>query len=119
MPNRAARRPVNLRAQGEVHGEREHRLDPARMYPAPVCSAAVGVHRAQVAVPSWLHALVGLLVIASSLMVPARVQAATISYVYDGLGRPVGVVDPAPETAVYRYDAVGNVPSISRSASGA
>ncbi len=38
----------------------------------------------------------------------------TITYVYDKLGRLVGVVDPAGDTAVYTYDAVGNLLSISR-----
>ena len=41
-------------------------------------------------------------------------EAAPISYVYDDLGRLVGVLDPVGGTAVYRYDAVGNVLSISR-----
>jgi YD repeat-containing protein len=45
---------------------------------------------------------------------PAR---ADITYIYDRLGRLVGVVDPAGDTAVYRYDAVGNLLSISRHAS--
>ena len=37
-----------------------------------------------------------------------------ITYVYDDLGRLVAVVDPAGDTAVYTYDAVGNLLSISR-----
>ena len=37
-----------------------------------------------------------------------------IIYVYDELGRLVGVINPVGETAVYNYDAVGNVLSISR-----
>lgn len=37
-----------------------------------------------------------------------------ITYIYDTLGRLVGVVDPAGDTVVYSYDAVGNILSISR-----
>jgi len=40
-----------------------------------------------------------------------------ISYMYDELGRLVGVVDPAGESATYTYDAVGNLLSISRQSS--
>ena len=42
---------------------------------------------------------------------------ADITYVYDRLGRLIGVVDPASDTAVYHYDAVGNLTSISRQSS--
>jgi YD repeat-containing protein len=42
---------------------------------------------------------------------------ADITYVYDRIGRLIGVVDPAGDTAVYHYDAVGNVTSISRQSS--
>ena len=38
----------------------------------------------------------------------------TIQYVYDELGRLVGVVDATGDTATYAYDAVGNVLSINR-----
>jgi YD repeat-containing protein len=44
-------------------------------------------------------------------------SAADISYIYDELGRLRAVVDPASDTAVYSYDAVGNLLSISRQAS--
>jgi YD repeat-containing protein len=37
-----------------------------------------------------------------------------ISYVYDELGRLIAVTDPAGDTAIYSYDAVGNITSISR-----
>lgn len=40
------------------------------------------------------------------------VPAIAITYIYDELGRLVGVVDPAGNTAVYNYDAVGNILSI-------
>ena len=43
--------------------------------------------------------------------------SADITYVYDRLGRLIGVVDPASDTAVYHYDAVGNLTSISRQSS--
>ncbi len=42
---------------------------------------------------------------------------AGITYIYDALGRLVGVVDPAGDTAVFQYDAVGNLLSISRQSS--
>src|SRR5215467_11419366 len=45
---------------------------------------------------------------------PAR---ADISYLYDDLGRLVGVVDPSGDTAIYSYDAIGNLLSITRFAS--
>ena len=37
-----------------------------------------------------------------------------ITYIYDELGRLVGVVDPNGERVIYAYDAVGNLTSISR-----
>jgi YD repeat-containing protein len=40
-----------------------------------------------------------------------------INYVYDGLGRLIGVVDSAGDSATYHYDAVGNVLSITRQSS--
>jgi sugar lactone lactonase YvrE len=40
-----------------------------------------------------------------------------ISYIYDPLGRLRAVSDPASDTAIYNYDAVGNVLSISRQSS--
>src|SRR3954462_15412979 len=40
-----------------------------------------------------------------------------VSYVYVELGRLVGVVDPAGDSVVYTYDAVGNLLSISRQSS--
>jgi YD repeat-containing protein len=44
---------------------------------------------------------------------PIAAQA-DVTYIYDRLGRLIGVVDPAGDTAVYHYDAVGNLTSISR-----
>ena len=46
----------------------------------------------------------------------ASAQAA-IQDVYDELGRLIAVIDPAGDTAVYHYDAVGNLLSIARHAS--
>ena len=40
--------------------------------------------------------------------------AGDISYVYDQLGRLMAVIDPAADTAVYSYDAVGNLLGITR-----
>ncbi len=47
----------------------------------------------------------------------APAHAATITYLYDELGRLGAVVDPSGDTAVFSYDAVGNVLSIQRYAS--
>ena len=44
----------------------------------------------------------------------ARAQTGGVTYIFDELGRLVAVVDPAGEAAVYTYDAVGNLLSISR-----
>jgi YD repeat-containing protein len=43
--------------------------------------------------------------------------SADITYVYDRIGRLIGVVDPGGDAAVYHYDAVGNLTSISRQSS--
>ncbi len=40
-----------------------------------------------------------------------------IRYIYDALGRLKAVVDPATNTGIYNYDAVGNVTSIARQSS--
>ena len=40
--------------------------------------------------------------------------AGTVAYVYDELGRLVQVTDQAGDAAIYRYDAVGNITSITR-----
>lgn len=48
-----------------------------------------------------------------------RAADATITYVYDRLGRLTGVIDSAQGTAIYRYDAVGNILSIERYATNA
>ena len=46
-------------------------------------------------------------------------QAQGISYLYDDLGRLIAVVSPGTGTAVYAYDAVGNLLSITRYAATA
>ena len=58
-------------------------------------------------------AVAGVLVLASTVPSPAG----DISYVYDNLGRVLAVIDPASDTAVYAYDAVGNLTGITRQAS--
>ena len=52
-----------------------------------------------------------------SLSLAATRAHADITYIYDRLGRLVGVADPGGDTAVYFYDAVGNLTSISRQSS--
>ncbi len=44
-------------------------------------------------------------------------SSGAVSYVYDPLGRLVGVINPGGNTAIYNYDAVGNVLSISTQSS--
>ena len=55
-----------------------------------------------------------LLLLLTFLMTRAGVAQAPIQYVYDELGRLIAVVDTAGDTAVYHYDAVGNITSIDR-----
>jgi YD repeat-containing protein len=58
--------------------------------------------------------LLGILLFGRSLAWPAA-AAADVSYIYDAIGRLVGVVDPASnEAAIFTYDAVGNLTSIGR-----
>ena len=54
-----------------------------------------------------------LLLVAMMAARPAQGQT-SIQYLYDDLGRLIAVVDPGGDTAVYHYDAVGNVLSIAR-----
>jgi YD repeat-containing protein len=60
-----------------------------------------------------VRALLGLLM-AVILTWPAVPSADQAQYVYDELGRLVGVVDEQGNAAVYTYDAVGNLLSIQR-----
>src|SRR5215510_3797997 len=62
----------------------------------------------------WLPCVLATLVLVLGLAAVAR---ADIVYIYDRLGRLIGVVDPAGDTAVYHYDAVGNLTSITRQSS--
>jgi YD repeat-containing protein len=58
------------------------------------------------------------LAFAIAVMYPSFAAAQQpIQYLYDSGGRLVGVVDPAADTVVYSYDAVGNLLSIARFAS--
>jgi YD repeat-containing protein len=50
---------------------------------------------------------------------PAPARAQGISYLYDDLGHLIAVVNPSQGTAVYAYDAVGNLLSITRYAATA
>jgi len=43
------------------------------------------------------------------------VGTGAVAYIYDELGRLVGVIDPSGNAAGYSYDAVGNITSITRS----
>jgi YD repeat-containing protein len=51
------------------------------------------------------------------LSLRSGVAHADITYIYDRLGRLIGVVDPGGDAAVYHYDAVGNLTAISRQSS--
>ena len=60
----------------------------------------------------------GVLAVGSILVgITNGVARADITYVYDRIGRLIGVVDPAGDSAVYYYDAVGNLTRISRQSS--
>ena len=56
----------------------------------------------------------GALILALSLTGLLPSGAGDISYVYDQLGRLMAVIDPATDTAIYSYDAVGNLLGITR-----
>jgi YD repeat-containing protein len=55
------------------------------------------------------------LVVALAAVFASLPADAQVRYVYDDLGRVVGVIDPSGESATYVYDAVGNLLSITRS----
>src|SRR4029079_1893372 len=63
-----------------------------------------------------LRALVLSILTASAIA--ASAQTPTVRYVYDELGRLVAVIDQNGDAAVYNYDAVGNLLSITRKSSG-
>lgn len=73
------------------------------------------VRRSPLTGRAWKFFLLAFVLLAFSSPVPA--QSGDIAYIYDELGRLVAVVNPAGETAVYTYDAVGNILSISRRSS--
>ena len=57
-------------------------------------------------------------ILAIGLITAGHAQS-PVQYVYDELGRLVGVVAPNGESAVYAYDAVGNLLSITHQSTGA
>ncbi|MCC6141993.1 MAG: RHS repeat protein [Nitrospira sp.] len=58
--------------------------------------------------------VVGLMVLLIEVAGGSPLDAGAVSYVYDNLGRLMAVIDPATDTAVYSYDAVGNLTGITR-----
>ena len=48
-------------------------------------------------------------------LAPSLSAQSSIRYIYDALGRLVGVIDASGDAAEYHYDAVGNLLSITRS----
>jgi YD repeat-containing protein len=58
-----------------------------------------------------LFAVAALVLVTAAL--PLFAQSG-VSYIYDQLGRLVGVIDPSGNTAAYSYDAVGNLLAITR-----
>jgi|GEM_PF-6954307 len=60
------------------------------------------------------RALIATTAFALALFIFLPGVAADISYVYDDAGRLCAVIDPASDTAVYSYDAVGNLTGITR-----
>jgi len=63
--------------------------------------------------PRFSPLILAFLLIAGSALY-AVAQQPVIHYVYDDLGRLVGVVDPDGNAATYTYDAVGNILAIGR-----
>jgi YD repeat-containing protein len=59
------------------------------------------------------RALLSFALVLCSFIVPLHGQSA-ISYIYDDLGRLTGVIDQSGNSAVYHYDAAGNLTSIDR-----
>lgn len=63
----------------------------------------------------WLTSRIGVATTVLTLgLIGVSSLAADISYVYDDAGRLRAVIDPASDTAVYAYDAVGNLTGITR-----
>jgi YD repeat-containing protein len=57
-------------------------------------------------------------VLVMSLTLITRAQSGPVRYVYDDVGRLVGVVDGSGNAATYHYDIVGNLTSITRTPAG-
>jgi YD repeat-containing protein len=64
---------------------------------------------------TFLRACVLLL---TAAIVTLSAQTPTVRYIYDELGRLIGVIDQNGDAAVYHYDAVGNLLSITRQGAG-
>lgn len=60
-----------------------------------------------------------LLLVCWLIFFPALAHAQGISYVYDALGRLIAVISPGQGIAVYEFDAVGNLLSVTRYAADA
>lgn len=58
--------------------------------------------------------LLSFLVSVSGALSPVPIHAGAPNYVYDDAGRLIAVIDPTSDTAVYIYDAVGNLLSITQ-----
>ena len=72
---------------------------------------------------SFPRNLAGLFLTLSALLIFLPCAASTglnspVEYVYDELGRLVGVTDTSGNSAAYTYDAVGNIVAVSRAATG-
>ncbi|MBX3237286.1 MAG: RHS repeat protein [Nitrospiraceae bacterium] len=67
---------------------------------------------------AWDHGVsirCGYILVSAVLLLPlAHISADTGKYLYDEVGRLIGVADSAGVTAVYNYDTVGNLTSIDR-----
>src|SRR5690606_11339714 len=59
-------------------------------------------------------ACLGLAILLVALGLPRPAPAQQVRYLYDGLNRLVGVVDPQGNAAEYLYDAVGNLLQVRR-----
>ncbi len=60
------------------------------------------------------HRILGWVVLIACCLSIALNAQSGVSYVYDDLGRLIGVIDASGNSAVYHYDAVGNLTSIDR-----
>lgn len=77
-----------------------------------------GTYIVEASVPEYMTKRQGGVAVIRSTITSVNLSlGGAVSYVYDDLGRLAAVVDQAGETAIYNYDAVGNLLSISRSSS--